>query len=64
MLRYLLDTNIVIYVIKNKPVSALELFNKHAGHMAISAITLDQKWIFWPQWGLSTPARRRCLLGC
>ena len=42
MLRYLLDTNIVIYVIKNKPVSALDLFNKHAGHMAISAITLAE----------------------
>ncbi len=42
MLRYLLDTNIVIYVIKNKPVSALPLFNQHAGHMAISAITLAE----------------------
>lgn len=42
MLRYLLDTNIVIYVIKNKPVSALQVFNQHAGHMAISAITLAE----------------------
>ena len=42
MLRYLLDTNIVIYVIKNKPLSALHLFNEHAGHMAISAITLAE----------------------
>ena len=37
-----MDTRIVIYVLKNKPVSALELFNKHAGHMAISAITLAE----------------------
>lgn len=42
MLRYLLDTNIVIYVIKSKPLSALKLFNEHAGHMAISAITLAE----------------------
>ena len=42
MLRYLLDTNIVIYVIKNKPLSALKLFNEHADHMAISAITLAE----------------------
>ena len=42
MLRFLLDTNIVIYVIKNKPQSALHLFNEHAGHMAISTITLAE----------------------
>ena len=42
MLRYLLDTNIVIYVIKRKPLSALQLFNEHAGHTAISAITLAE----------------------
>lgn len=42
MLRYLLDTNIVIYVIKRRPPQALELFNQHAGHMAISAITLAE----------------------
>ena len=42
MIRYLLDTNIVIYVIKRKPLSALELFNRHAGHMAISSITLAE----------------------
>lgn len=42
MLRYLLDTNIVIYVIKNKPLSALKVFNEHTGHMAISTITLAE----------------------
>ena len=42
MLRYLLDTHIVIYVIKRKPPSALQLFNEHAGQMAISAITLAE----------------------
>jgi tRNA(fMet)-specific endonuclease VapC len=42
MLRYLLDTNICIYVIKARPRSMLESFNSHAGHMAISAITLSE----------------------
>lgn len=42
MLRYLLDTNIVIYVIKQRPVAALQTFNEQAGHMAISTITLAE----------------------
>ena len=42
MLRYLLDTSIVIYVIKRKPLSALKLFNDNEGHMAISSITLAE----------------------
>jgi tRNA(fMet)-specific endonuclease VapC len=42
MLRYLLDTNICIDVIKARPRPMLESFNRHAGHMAISAITLSE----------------------
>jgi tRNA(fMet)-specific endonuclease VapC len=42
MLRYLLDTNIVIYVIKQRPPSVLRKFNQHAARMAISAITLAE----------------------
>lgn len=42
MLKYLLDTNIVIYVIKKRPIKALEFFNKHASRMAISSITLSE----------------------
>ena len=42
MLRYLLDTHIVIYVIKRRPLQALEIFNQNAGRMAISAITLAE----------------------
>ena len=42
MLRYLLDTHIVIYVIKRRPLQALEIFNQNAGWMAISAITLAE----------------------
>jgi tRNA(fMet)-specific endonuclease VapC len=42
MLRFLLDTNIVIYVINQRPLEALETFNAHAGQMAISAVTLAE----------------------
>lgn len=42
MLRYLLDTNIVIYVINQRPPEARVLFNRHAGRMAISAVTLAE----------------------
>lgn len=42
MLKYMLDTNIVIYVIKRRPLEILETFNAHAGHLCISAITLSE----------------------
>ncbi len=42
MLKYLLDTNIVIYVIKQRPLQALAVFNQQQGRMAVSAITLAE----------------------
>lgn len=42
MLKYLLDTNIVIYTIKNRPSHLREMFKKHAGQMAISTVTLGE----------------------
>jgi tRNA(fMet)-specific endonuclease VapC len=39
VLRYLLDTNIVIYVLKRRPAEVRERFNAHHGRLAISAIT-------------------------
>ena len=42
MIRYLLDTNIVIYVIKKRPVDVLQAFNENSGRMAISSITLAE----------------------
>ncbi|MFI3186127.1 MAG: tRNA(fMet)-specific endonuclease VapC [Methylococcaceae bacterium] len=42
MLKYLLDTNIVIYVIKRRPLEVLNSFNEHAGQLAISSITLAE----------------------
>lgn len=42
MISYLLDTNIVIYVIKRRPASLLNIFNAHHGRMAVSAITVAE----------------------
>ena len=42
MLKYLLDTNIVIYVMKRRPREVLDVFNQNASRMAISAITLAE----------------------
>lgn len=42
MLKYLLDTNIAIYVIKRRPAAMLDVFNRHAGRMAISSVTLAE----------------------
>jgi tRNA(fMet)-specific endonuclease VapC len=42
MLKYLLDTNICIYVVKNRPIEVLDQFNEHVGQMAISSITLAE----------------------
>lgn len=42
MLKYLLETNIAIYVIKRRPIEVMSVFNENAGRMAISAITLSE----------------------
>lgn len=42
MLKYMLDTNIAIYVIKRRPIAALEKFNKHASQMCVSSITVAE----------------------
>lgn len=42
MLKYLLDTNIVIYVVKRRPLAVLDIFNRHHGRMAVSAITVAE----------------------
>ena len=39
---YMLDTNICIYVIKNRPAHVLQKFNKHHGEMCISSITASE----------------------
>ena len=42
MFKYLLDTNIVIYVIKKRPIEVMGVFNQNANRMAISAITFSE----------------------
>ena len=39
MFSHMLDTNIVIYVIKRRPLEVLQRFNQHAGKMVISSVT-------------------------
>ncbi|MCH7816299.1 MAG: tRNA(fMet)-specific endonuclease VapC [Proteobacteria bacterium] len=40
MLKYMLDTNIVIYTIKNRPDAVRKQFENHYGLMCISSVTL------------------------
>ena len=42
MLKYLLDTNIVIYTMKNRPQKVRERFKKHDGQMAVSSVTIGE----------------------
>jgi tRNA(fMet)-specific endonuclease VapC len=42
MLKYMLDTNIVIYVMKHKPMEVLGKFNANSTRMAMSVITLSE----------------------
>ena len=42
MIKFLLDTNIVIYVLKKRPLEVLKIFNANASRMAISSITLSE----------------------
>ncbi|MDZ7324076.1 tRNA(fMet)-specific endonuclease VapC [Kosakonia sacchari] len=40
MLKFMLDTNICIFTIKNKPEIVRQAFNQHNGQMCISSVTL------------------------
>jgi len=42
MIKYMLDTNIVIYTIKNRPSKVRESFKLHQGQMCISSVTLGE----------------------
>ena len=42
MIKYLLDTNIVIYVMKKRPSEVMSIFNENANRMAISSITFSE----------------------
>lgn len=38
--KYMLDTTLCIYTLKNKPEAVREIFNQHHGRMCISSVTL------------------------
>ncbi len=40
MLKYMLDTNIVIYITKNKPQIVKDIFNNHYGQICISTVVV------------------------
>ncbi len=57
MLKFMLDTNICIFTIKNKPASVRERFNLNQGRMCISSVTLmeliygaEKSQISLPRW--------------
>jgi tRNA(fMet)-specific endonuclease VapC len=40
MLKYMLDTNICIFTVKNRPQQVREAFNRHHGQLCISSVSL------------------------
>ncbi|TCR00583.1 tRNA(fMet)-specific endonuclease VapC [Neorhizobium sp. JUb45] len=40
MLKYMLDTNICIFTIKNKPQQVRDAFNRHNGQLCMSSVSL------------------------
>jgi len=42
MLKYMLDTNIIVYTLKNRPAQVRKLFKQHEGQMCISVVTLGE----------------------
>jgi len=42
MLKYMLDTNIAIYTIRNRPAHVRDKFKSHDGQMCISSVTLGE----------------------
>lgn len=42
MIKYMLDTNILIYAIKNRPKKIREAFKKYSDYLAMSTVTLGE----------------------
>ena len=42
MLKYMLDTNIIIYIIKNRPAQVKARFKQHREQMCIASVTLGE----------------------
>ena len=59
MLEYMLDTNICIYVIKNRPAILRERFDQYAEALCISTITLGELF-----YGVERSARPAAPMTC
>lgn len=42
MIKYMLDTNILIYTIRNRPTKVREAFKRHSEYLAMSTVTLGE----------------------
>jgi len=42
VLKFLLDTNIVVYTLRNKPARVRAAFDRHSGEMCLSTVTLGE----------------------
>jgi len=42
MLKYMIDTNIAIYTLKNRPERVRSAFKKHSGQMCMSSVSLGE----------------------
>ena len=42
MVRYLLDTNICIHVLRHKPATARDAFNRHAAYLCTSSVVIAE----------------------
>ena len=42
MIKYMLDTNILIYTIKNRPKKVREAFKRHSEYLSMSTVTLGE----------------------
>ena len=42
MLKYMIDTNIAIYTLKNRPAKVRAAFKKHSGEMCLSTVSLGE----------------------
>jgi tRNA(fMet)-specific endonuclease VapC len=42
MLKYMIDTNIAIYTLKNRPAKVRAAFKKHSGEMCLSSVSLGE----------------------
>jgi tRNA(fMet)-specific endonuclease VapC len=42
MLKYMIDTNIAIYTLKNRPAKVRATFKKHSGEMCLSSVSMGE----------------------